>query len=47
MWARQLGELNGITIPNQAAEHYYVITGNGIHDNRATLYAYIYMSIFI
>jgi glycine cleavage system aminomethyltransferase T/glycine/D-amino acid oxidase-like deaminating enzyme len=26
MWARQLGELSGVTIPNQAAEHYYVIT---------------------
>ena len=26
MWARQLGEQNGITIPNQAAEHYYLIT---------------------
>jgi glycine/D-amino acid oxidase-like deaminating enzyme len=26
MWARQLGALNGIAIPNQAAEHYYLIT---------------------
>jgi len=26
MWARQLGELSGVTIPNQAAEHYYLIT---------------------
>jgi 4-methylaminobutanoate oxidase (formaldehyde-forming) len=26
MWARQLGELNGVAIPNQAAEHYYLIT---------------------
>ena len=26
MWARQLGEQNGIAIPNQAAEHYYLIT---------------------
>ncbi len=26
MWARQLGETSGITIPNQAAEHYYLIT---------------------
>jgi len=26
MWARQLGELNGVVIPNQAAEHYYLIT---------------------
>jgi 4-methylaminobutanoate oxidase (formaldehyde-forming) len=27
MWARQLGEKNGVVIPNQAAEHYYLITG--------------------
>ena len=26
MWARQLGEKLGVTIPNQAAEHYYLIT---------------------
>ena len=26
MWARQLGARNGVTIPNQAAEHYYLIT---------------------
>ncbi len=26
MWARQLGEQNGVVIPNQAAEHYYLIT---------------------
>ena len=26
MWARQLGELSGVHIPNQAAEHYYLIT---------------------
>jgi glycine cleavage system aminomethyltransferase T/glycine/D-amino acid oxidase-like deaminating enzyme len=26
MWARQLGEAHGVTIPNQAAEHYYLIT---------------------
>ena len=26
MWARQLGALAGVTIPNQAAEHYYLIT---------------------
>ena len=26
MWARQLGELAGVSIPNQAAEHYYLIT---------------------
>jgi 4-methylaminobutanoate oxidase (formaldehyde-forming) len=26
MWARQLGQEAGVTIPNQAAEHYYLIT---------------------
>ena len=26
MWARQLGDLAGVNIPNQAAEHYYLIT---------------------
>jgi 4-methylaminobutanoate oxidase (formaldehyde-forming) len=26
MWARQFGELAGVNIPNQAAEHYYLIT---------------------
>jgi glycine/D-amino acid oxidase-like deaminating enzyme len=26
MWARQFGARNGITIPNQAAEHYYLVT---------------------
>ncbi len=26
MWARQLGQLSGVNIPNQAAEHYYLIT---------------------
>jgi len=26
MWARQLGEADGVVIPNQAAEHYYLIT---------------------
>jgi 4-methylaminobutanoate oxidase (formaldehyde-forming) len=26
MWARQLGALSGINIPNQSAEHYYLIT---------------------
>eukprot|EP01103_Thecamoeba_quadrilineata_P000083 TRINITY_DN10063_c0_g1_i1.p1 TRINITY_DN10063_c0_g1~~TRINITY_DN10063_c0_g1_i1.p1 ORF type:complete len:899 (-),score=149.22 TRINITY_DN10063_c0_g1_i1:49-2715(-) len=26
MWARQLGEKNGVTIANQAAEHYYLVT---------------------
>lgn len=26
MWARQFGALSGVSIPNQAAEHYYLIT---------------------
>ncbi len=26
MWARQIGDLSGVNIPNQAAEHYYLIT---------------------
>ena len=26
MWARQIGEVSGVNIPNQAAEHYYLIT---------------------
>jgi len=26
MWARQFGEKCGVTVPNQAAEHYYLIT---------------------
>ena len=26
MWARELGQRNGLVIPNQAAEHYYLIT---------------------
>ena len=26
MWARELGELAGVTIPLQAAEHYYLMT---------------------
>ncbi|MEM8496546.1 MAG: FAD-dependent oxidoreductase [Pseudomonadota bacterium] len=26
MWARQFGELSGVTLPLQAAEHYYLIT---------------------
>ena len=26
MWARQFGEQHGVIIPNQAAEHYYLIT---------------------
>ncbi len=28
MWARQFGEEHGVVIPNQAAEHYYLITEN-------------------
>jgi glycine cleavage system aminomethyltransferase T/glycine/D-amino acid oxidase-like deaminating enzyme len=27
MWARQLGARNGVSIPLQAAEHYYLVTG--------------------
>ena len=26
MWARQFGELSGVAVPNQAAEHYYLLT---------------------
>lgn len=26
MWARQLAERNGVVVPNQAAEHYYLVT---------------------
>lgn len=26
MWARELAERNGVVVPNQAAEHYYLIT---------------------
>ena len=26
MWARQLGALSGVSVPNQAAEHYYLLT---------------------
>jgi 4-methylaminobutanoate oxidase (formaldehyde-forming) len=26
MWARQLGALNGVVIPNQSTEHYYLMT---------------------
>lgn len=26
MWAREFGEISGVNIPNQAAEHYYLIT---------------------
>jgi glycine cleavage system aminomethyltransferase T/glycine/D-amino acid oxidase-like deaminating enzyme len=31
MWARELGAQSGVNIPNQAAEHYYLITEE-IHD---------------
>jgi 4-methylaminobutanoate oxidase (formaldehyde-forming) len=33
MWARQLGELAGVNIPLQAAEHYYLLTEpiDGVH----------------
>jgi 4-methylaminobutanoate oxidase (formaldehyde-forming) len=27
MWARELGAVNGVNIPLQAAEHYYLVTG--------------------
>jgi 4-methylaminobutanoate oxidase (formaldehyde-forming) len=27
MWARQFSERAGVVCPNQAAEHYYLITG--------------------
>jgi glycine cleavage system aminomethyltransferase T/glycine/D-amino acid oxidase-like deaminating enzyme len=35
MWARELGEKTGVVIPNQAAEHYYLITDtiDGIDPN--------------
>lgn len=35
MWARQFGEEHGVVIPNQAAEHYYLITEDvpGISNN--------------
>jgi 4-methylaminobutanoate oxidase (formaldehyde-forming) len=26
MWARQFGEMAGVNIPLQAAEHYYLLT---------------------
>ncbi len=26
MWARQIGDIDGVNIPNQSAEHYYLIT---------------------
>ncbi len=39
MWARQLGDAAGINIPNQAAEHYYLITEEieGIPQNMPVL----------
>ncbi len=39
MWARQLGDLSGVNIPNQAAEHYYLITEemDGIPPNMPVL----------
>ena len=39
MWARELGERSGVVIPNQAAEHYYLITDtiDGHRPGRADL----------
>ena len=39
MWARELGARNGLVIPNQAAEHYYLITDtiDGLDPERADL----------
>ncbi len=39
MWARQLGDIDGINIPNQSAEHYYLITEeiDGIPQNMPVL----------
>jgi len=39
MWARQLGELSGVNIPLQAAEHYYLITEpvDGVHGDLPVL----------
>jgi glycine cleavage system aminomethyltransferase T/glycine/D-amino acid oxidase-like deaminating enzyme len=39
MWARQLGEAAGVTIPLQAAEHYYLITEpfDGMHGDLPVL----------
>ncbi|MFW2365394.1 MAG: GcvT family protein [Desulforhopalus sp.] len=39
MWARQIGDAAGINIPNQAAEHYYLITEEieGIPQNMPVL----------
>ncbi|MEO7070866.1 MAG: FAD-dependent oxidoreductase [Nostocoides sp.] len=39
MWARQLGATHGVTVPNQAAEHYYLLTDtiDGIDPNGPVL----------
>lgn len=39
MWARQIGEVDGVNIPNQSAEHYYLITEeiDGIPKNMPVL----------
>jgi 4-methylaminobutanoate oxidase (formaldehyde-forming) len=39
MWARQFGQMAGVNIPNQAAEHYYLITEDipGINPNMPVL----------
>jgi len=39
MWARQMGDADGVNIPNQAAEHYYLITEeiDGIPENMPIL----------
>ena len=39
MWARQIGEMAGVTIPLQAAEHYYLITEpfEGMHGDLPVL----------
>lgn len=39
MWARQIGDVSGINIPNQATEHYYLITEeiDGIPQNMPIL----------
>jgi glycine cleavage system aminomethyltransferase T/glycine/D-amino acid oxidase-like deaminating enzyme len=39
MWARQLGELAGVNLPLQAAEHYYMITDEmpGMHSDLPVL----------
>ncbi|MEL7343196.1 MAG: hypothetical protein AAGM67_22115, partial [Bacteroidota bacterium] len=35
MWARDFGRKLGVCIPNQAAEHYYLLTGLFINRNCA------------